>query len=92
MNLGNHFSYLGGIFLGYPSIPIMFRGFKSLDDHLFWLFSWFGLTIQVPTLDIVFKRRLPPNNDFTTGEFRGGFPLKDWGGLVYLPEVCGVTR
>jgi hypothetical protein len=43
-------------------------------------------------LDIVFKGRLPPNSDFTTGEFRGGFLLKDWGGLVYLPVVCGVAR
>jgi hypothetical protein len=43
-------------------------------------------------LDIVFKGRLPPKSDFTTGEFWGGFLLKDWGGLVYLPEDCGVAR
>jgi hypothetical protein len=43
-------------------------------------------------LDIVFKGKLPPNNDFTIGEFWGGFLLKDLGGLVYLPELCGVAR
>jgi hypothetical protein len=30
----------------------------------------------------VFKGRLPLNNDFTIGEFQGGFILKDLGGLV----------
>jgi hypothetical protein len=43
-------------------------------------------------LYIVFKGRLPPKSDFITREFRGGFLLKDWGRLVYLPEVCGVSR
>jgi hypothetical protein len=43
-------------------------------------------------LDIVFKGSLPPKSDFTIGEFRGGFILKDWGGLVYLAKVCGVAR
>jgi hypothetical protein len=43
-------------------------------------------------LYIMFKGRLPPNNDFTIGEFRGGFLLKDLGGLVYLPKLCGVAR
>jgi hypothetical protein len=40
--------------------------------------------------DIVFKGRFPPNSDFTTREFRGGFLLKDLGGLVYLPELVGM--
>jgi hypothetical protein len=39
-------------------------------------------------LDIVFKGRLPLKNCFTTGEFRGGFLLKDSKGLVYLPLDC----
>jgi hypothetical protein len=70
----------------------MSNGLKSLDDYFFWLLAWFGLTVCVFALDIVFKGRLPPNNDFTIGEFRGGFLLKDLGGLVYLLELCGVTR
>jgi hypothetical protein len=41
---------------------------------------------------MVFKGRLPPKSDFTTGEFRGGFLLKDRGGLLYLLVVCGVAR
>jgi hypothetical protein len=28
-------------------------------------------------LDIVFKGRLPPKSDFTTGYFQGGFIIKD---------------
>jgi hypothetical protein len=43
-------------------------------------------------LDIVFKGIFPPKSYFTTGEFWGGFLLKDCGGLVYLPVDCGVAR
>jgi hypothetical protein len=41
---------------------------------------------------MVFKGRFPPKSDFTTREFRGGFLLKDKGGLLNLLIVCGVAR
>jgi hypothetical protein len=41
---------------------------------------------------MVFKGRFPRKSDFTTGEFRGGFLLKERGGLLYLLVVCGVAR
>jgi hypothetical protein len=41
---------------------------------------------------MVFRGRPFPKSDFTTGEFLGGFLLKDEGGLLYLFVVCGVAR
>jgi hypothetical protein len=44
---------------------------------------------------MVFKGRLFPKSDFTTGEFLGGFLLKDKRdkrGLLNLFVVCGVAR
>jgi hypothetical protein len=41
---------------------------------------------------MILKGRLFPKSDLTTGEFNGGFLLKDKGGLSNLLLVCGVTR
>jgi hypothetical protein len=38
------------------------------------------------------KGSLFPKSDSTTGEFKGGFLLKDKGGLLNLLLVCGVAR
>jgi hypothetical protein len=41
---------------------------------------------------MILKGSLFPKSDLTTGEFKGGFLLKDKGGLLNLLLVCGVAR
>jgi hypothetical protein len=41
---------------------------------------------------MILKGRLYPKNDLTTREFKGGFLLKDKGGMLNLLLVCGVTK
>jgi hypothetical protein len=41
---------------------------------------------------MILKGRLFLKSDLTTGEFKGGFLLKDKGGLLNLLLVCGVAR
>jgi hypothetical protein len=41
---------------------------------------------------MILKGRLFPKSDLTTGEFKGGFLLKDKGGLLNLLLVCGVAK
>jgi hypothetical protein len=41
---------------------------------------------------MIVRGSLFPKSDLTTGEFKGGFLLKDKGGLLYLFLVCGVAR
>jgi hypothetical protein len=41
---------------------------------------------------MILKGSLFPKSDLTTREFKGGFLLKDKGGLLNLLLVCGVTR
>jgi hypothetical protein len=41
---------------------------------------------------MIHKGRLFPKSDLTTGEFKGGFLLKDKGELLNLLLVCGVAR
>jgi hypothetical protein len=38
------------------------------------------------------KGRLFPKSDLTTGEFLGGFLMKDKGGLSNLFLVCGLAK
>jgi hypothetical protein len=68
----------------------MSSGQKRVDDHCLWLLV--GFVVAVWELDMFLKGRLSRKSDCTTGEFSGGFLLKDRGGLLYLLVVCGVAR
>jgi hypothetical protein len=41
---------------------------------------------------MILKGRLFSKSDLKTGEFKGGFLLKDKGGLLNLLLVCGFAR